>query len=117
MIAEQANCTTPTPTLVNTLTTQLADVLMRPAVEALRESQCRNLRTRVERLISHGRIDAARALVSDSVTVDCLQLEIRRHLYEGCDRCPSIQEWCATVQHMERRESALLDLISEHGGY
>lgn len=106
-----------TPTLVTTLTDQLADVLMRPATEALRESQCNDLRPRVVRLIQRQEIGRARALVDDSVTVACLQAEISRHLYEECDRCPDLAEWCAVVQHMERRESNLLALIAENGRY
>lgn len=106
----------PAPTLVNTLAQQFVNVVMQPAVEALSATQCRRIRAAVERHVAAGRLDTARALVSDEIMAACLSREIGRHLFD-CPMCSDDELRCYVLADMERREENVLRLISQEGGF
>lgn len=108
--------TTPAPPLVNTLTQQFVNVVMQPAVEALAESTVKRVRKAVERHVAAGRLDTARALVSDEIMAACLSREIGRHLSDDCDVCPDGWRNCLDLARMEAREARLFDQIERAGG-
>lgn len=107
---------TPAPSLVNTLAQQFVNVVMQPAVEALADSAVKRVRAAVERNVNAGRLDTARALVSDEIMAACLSREIGRHLFD----CPICQDGdglrCYVLSDMERRETAVMHLIARNGG-
>jgi hypothetical protein len=107
----------PAPTLVNTLTQQFVNVVMQPAVEALAESTVKRVRKAIERHVNAGRLDTARALVSDEIMAACLSREIGRHIFD-CPICADEDGLrCYVLSDMERREENVLRLISQEGGF
>lgn len=104
--------------LVENLTEQIAHLIARPAVEALGERRGGRVRERVAVLVQAGNLEAARAMVSDEITLASLSVEISRHI-GSCWTCAvpmasSVE--CHERARMESRERRLLDLVANAGG-
>lgn len=103
---------------VETLAEQITELIARPAIEALGERRGGRVRERVAVLVKAGNLEAARALVSDEITLASLSVEISRHI-GSCWTCAvpmasSVE--CHERARMESRERRLLDLVANAGG-
>lgn len=102
--------------LVTGLRDHLVATILAPAVAALSEISVNRIRPVVERHVSAGRLDVARALVADEVAVGCLSREITRHLSADCDVCPDGWRHCLELARLEAKEARLFDQIQRAGG-
>lgn len=101
--------------LVNSLTAQLADVLLREALTCLPKQTLTMTRRAVERHVRRGDIATARSLVTDQVALWCLSSEISRHLHE-CALCPDLWQHCDVLSSLEGREDVLTARVASMGG-
>lgn len=103
-------------TLVKAAQRHMIDAIMTPAYKALSQDEAGRVRVRVNRLVEAGQAVAADALVQDTVRLDALEREIRRHIAE-CATCVALPGLsCIELGRLDSRANRLLTLVANAGG-
>ncbi len=92
-------------------------LICQPAEDALSAPLMAQVRKIVGRLVSAGRLEAARRYVALNIEVVSVAAEATRHMHDGgCRLCPDMWLLCPNLDRLEAREDSLHHQIAALGG-